>query len=235
LPGNTVFWIQGKDPVTDRLKGCEEELQYFLAHNATSTASIEEEDADKFFKKDITTSDFITADTFVGSLQHRSVAYFGDQCFDAKDEYAFHTKSQPAFNRQFNLLIEDLKDKENKQYSIYIFSENPKQLQRLQTIFDDLNAGLVFNPVACSIHLGFVDEDLKIVCYTDHEIFQRYHKYKVKQAYNKNKSITLRTLRELQQGDYVTHNDHGVGVYSGLQKIEVNGKQQEVVRIIYKD
>ncbi|WP_409966663.1 Transcription-repair-coupling factor [Mycovorax composti] len=235
LPGNTVFWIQDKDLVTERLKDCEEELQYFLAHNATSTASIEEEDADKFFKKDITTSDFITADTFVGSLQHRSVAYFGDQCFDAKDEYAFHTKSQPAFNRQFNLLIEDLKDKENKQYSIYIFSENPKQLQRLQTIFDDLNAGLVFNPVACSIHLGFVDEDLKIVCYTDHEIFQRYHKYKVKQAYNKNKAITLRTLRELQPGDYVTHIDHGVGVYSGLQKIEVNGKQQEVVRIIYKD
>ncbi len=85
------------------------------------------------------------------------------------------------------------------------------------------------------IHRGFIDEDLKVVCYTDHQVFQRYHKYKVKQAYNKNKALTLRTLRELQPGDYVTHIDHGVGTYSGLQKIEVNGRLQEAVRIIYKD
>ena len=79
-------------------------------------------------------------------------------------------------------------------------------------------------PVATSIHEGFIDEDLKVVCYTDHQIFQRYHKYRVKQAYNKNKALTLKTLRELQPGDYVTHIDHGVGTYSGLQKLEVNGQ-----------
>ncbi len=90
-------------------------------------------------------------------------------------------------------------------------------------------------PVATSIHEGFIDEDLKIVCYTDHQIFQRYHKYRVKQAYNKNKALTLKTLRDLQPGDYVTHIDHGVGTYSGLQKLEVNGRLQEAVRIIYKD
>ena len=150
-------------------------------------------------------------------------------------QFYFNTQSQPAFNRQFELLIHDVRDKEKKGYSIYIFSDNPKQLQRLQNIFDDLKAGIVFNPVPVSIHLGFVDHDLKIVCYTDHEIFQRYHKYRVKQAYNKNKAITLRTLRELQPGDYVTHIDHGVGVYSGLQKIDANGKVQEAVRLIYKD
>ena len=105
----------------------------------------------------------------------------------------------------------------------------------MQTIFDDLKAEIVFNPVNASIHEGFIDEDLKIVCYTDHQVFQRYHKYRVKQAYNKNKALTLRTLRELQPGDFVTHIDHGVGVYSGLQKMEVNGKLQEAVRIIYKD
>lgn len=76
---------------------------------------------------------------------------------------------------------------------------------------------------------------MKLVCYTDHQIFQRYHKYRVKQAYNKNKALTLKTLRDLQPGDYVTHIDHGVGTYSGLQKLEVNGKIQEAVRIIYKD
>jgi transcription-repair coupling factor (superfamily II helicase) len=76
---------------------------------------------------------------------------------------------------------------------------------------------------------------LKIVCYTDHQVFQRYHKYRVKQAYNKSKALTIRTLRELQPGDFVTHIDHGVGVFSGLQKIDVNGRLQEAVRIIYKD
>ena len=86
-----------------------------------------------------------------------------------------------------------------------------------------------------AIHEGFIDDELKIVCYTDHQIFQRYHKYRVKQAYNKNKAITLRTLRELQPGDFITHIDHGVGIFSGLQKLEVNGKMQEAVRILYKD
>ena len=133
------------------------------------------------------------------------------------------------------MLIKDLKSWENKKFQLYIFAENPKQLERLRIIFDDLKAEIVFNPVATSIHEGFIDEDLKIVCYTDHQVFQRYHKYRVKQAYNKNKALTLRTLRELQPGDFVTHIDHGVGTFSGLQKIEVNGRLQEAVRIIYKD
>ena len=147
----------------------------------------------------------------------------------------FHTHPQPAFNRQFERLIADLKTWEAKKFEIYLFAENPKQLERLHTIFEDLKSAIHFTPVATSIHEGFIDDDLKIVCYTDHQIFQRYHKYKVKQAYNKNKALTLRTLRELQPGDYVTHIDHGVGIYSGLQKIEANGRLQEAVRIIYKD
>jgi transcription-repair coupling factor (superfamily II helicase) len=148
---------------------------------------------------------------------------------------AFNTKAQPAFNRQFDLLMKDLKSWEAKGFELNLFAENPKQLERLYTIFKDLKEEINFNPIATSIHEGFIDEDLKIVCYTDHQIFQRYHKYRVKQAYNKNKALTLRALRELQPGDFVTHIDHGVGVYSGLQKLEVNGKLQEAVRIIYKD
>lgn len=80
-----------------------------------------------------------------------------------------------------------------------------------------------------------MDEDHKLVCFTDHQIFQRYHKYNVRQAFSKNKALTLKTLRELQPGDFVTHIDHGVGIFSGLQKIDVGGKQQEAVRIQYKD
>lgn len=147
----------------------------------------------------------------------------------------FNIRPQPAFNRQFNFLIQNLKEYEQKKYNIFLFADNPKQLERLHSIFADLKAEIQFTPIPTSIHEGFIDDDLKLVCYTDHQIFQRYHKYKVKQAFSKNKALTLKTLRELQPGDFVTHIDHGVGVYSGLQKIEVNGRVQEAVRIVYKD
>jgi transcription-repair coupling factor (superfamily II helicase) len=132
-------------------------------------------------------------------------------------------------------LIENVQSYEKKGYAIFIFAEQAKQLERLHAIFTDLKTEIQFTPIVKNIHEGFIDHDHKIVCYTDHQIFQRYHKYKVKQAYSKSKAITLRTLRDLQPGDYVTHIDHGVGVYSGLQKMEVNGLMQEAVRIIYKD
>ncbi len=147
----------------------------------------------------------------------------------------FNCRPQPSFNREFGLLIKDLQAYEKQQYNIFIFADNAKQLERLHSIFTDLKAEIQVTPIPFSIHEGFINDDLKIVCYTDHQIFQRYHKYKVKQAFSKNKALTLKTLRELQPGDYVSHIDHGVGVYSGLQKIDANGKMQEAVRIQYKD
>src|SRR5690606_27941926 len=97
------------------------------------------------------------------------------------------------------------------------------------------NANISFVPIPKAISNGFIDHEKRILCYTDHQVFQRYHKFSVKQAYTKGKAITMRALRELQPADFVTHIDHGVGVYSGLQKIEVNGAMQEAVRIIYRD
>ncbi|HEX7845777.1 MAG TPA: transcription-repair coupling factor, partial [Chitinophagaceae bacterium] len=206
----------------------------------------QEEDDDRLQKKEVVAEDFTSVNEFEEKLQSRHLVGFGPSntlpfhvsrlTSDVSPlTIHFSTKEQPAFNRQFELLIKDLNNWNSKGFELYLFAENPKQLERLQTIFDDLKAEIVFNPVATSIHEGFIDEDLKIVCYTDHQVFQRYHKYRIKQAYNKNKALTLRTLRELQPGDFVTHIDHGVGVYSGLQKLEVNGKLQEAVRIIYKD
>jgi transcription-repair coupling factor (superfamily II helicase) len=200
-----------------------------------SGVSTREADTDKIEKKNVTADDFINADSLRDELGKKHLVEFGYQSYLADFEIEFNTKEQPAFNRQFDLLIRDLRSWEAKKFQLYIFAENPKQLERLQSIFDDLKAEIAFNPIATSIHEGFIDEDQKIVCYTDHQVFQRYHKYKVKQAYNKNKALTLRTLRELQPGDFVTHIDHGVGIFSGLQKLEVNGRLQEAVRLIYKD
>jgi transcription-repair coupling factor (superfamily II helicase) len=237
LPDNTVVWLQDWDFIRERVLQQEEDLALFIdlvKSNTVTTSSVDDED--KMEKKEIDENDFIGADALERELGPKHRVEFGRQASSTVlYEIEFNTKEQPAFNRQFELLIKDLKAREAKKYSIWLFAENPKQLERLHTIFTDLKAEIQLTPVPVSIHRGFVDDDLKIVCYTDHQIFQRYHKYRVKQAYNRNKALTLRTLRELQPGDYVTHIDHGVGVYSGLQKIEANGRLQEAVRIIYKD
>ena len=236
LPENTVIWIQDEELLKERLLTTEEDVQLFIDTIGTTASKQTEESEDRLIKKDIKLDEFVKTDEFFGQLAKRHTVFFGpERPTNFHHEIEFNTKQQPAFNRQFDLLINDLKDWEKKGFQLNLFAENPKQLERLYTIFKDLNAEIQFNPIATSIHEGFVDQDLKLVCYTDHEIFQRYHKYKVKQAYNKNKALTLRALRELQPGDFVTHIDHGVGVYSGLQKLEVNGKLQEAVRIIYKD
>jgi transcription-repair coupling factor (superfamily II helicase) len=234
LPENTIIWMQDSELAKERLLTAEEDLQLFLQMRAESTRT--EDDDDKLEKRNVTPEDFSGAHEFFARLENRVVVHFGHQLPGTPDTLIeFHTKEQPAFNRQFDLLIKDLKSWEGKGFTLHIFAENPNQLERLYSIFKDLKEEIHFTPLATSIHEGFIDEDNKLVCYTDHQIFQRYHKYKIKQAYNKNKALTLRTLRELQPGDFVTHIDFGVGVYSGLQKIEVNGKLQEAVRLIYKD
>ncbi|OSZ80803.1 transcription-repair coupling factor [Chitinophagaceae bacterium IBVUCB2] len=252
LQENTVVWVQDYELCKEHLTESEEDLHAFLRHQqevkeaflASNTTHAEkaaakrkqqEDQEDKLIKNEVSLNDFISAETLEDELSKKHLVEFGYQSYLSKLEIDFNTKSQPAFNRQFDLLIKDLKSWETKKFQLYIFAENPKQLERLRSIFSDLKADIIFNPIATSIHEGFIDEDQKIVCYTDHQVFQRYHKYKVKQAYNKNKAITIRTLRELQPGDFVTHIDHGVGIFSGLQKIEVNGRTQEAVRLIYKD
>jgi transcription-repair coupling factor (superfamily II helicase) len=236
LPANTIIWIQDEELLKEKLLTSEEDVRLFIDTILSSSNKQPDEPDDKLIKKEVRLDEFTKATEFFDQLKNFHSVFFGaERPKDFHFEIEFNTKQQPAFNRQFDLLIKDLKDWEKKNFQLNLFAENPKQLERLYTIFKDLNAEIQFNPIATSIHEGFIDEDLKLLCYTDHEIFQRYHKYKVKQAYNKNKALTLRALRELQPGDFVTHIDHGVGVYSGLQKLEVNGKLQEAVRIIYKD
>lgn len=232
MPPNTIVWIHDRDLTQERLLTQEEELAAFLAGSGSPPANPPEGEERVLLSAD----DFITASEIEARLTARHTIEFGHRSSTHNGtEIAFHTREQPAFNRQFNLLIRDLKEWERKGFGLFLFADNPKQLERLHSIFEDLKVEISFTPVPVSIHEGFIDEDVKVVCYTDHQIFQRYHKYKVKQAYNKSKALTIRTLRELQPGDYVTHIDHGVGVYSGLQKIEVNGRLQEAVRIIYRD
>ncbi|WP_298237087.1 transcription-repair coupling factor [uncultured Algibacter sp.] len=150
------------------------------------------------------------------------------------DEIVFNTTPQPAFNKQFNLLIEDLNSNQEKGYTNYIVCVSEQQAKRFHDIFDDAKLDVKdYQTVILSLHQGFVDHDNKIVCYTDHQIFERYHKFHLKNGYAKKQAITLKELTNLDIGDYVTHIDHGIGRFGGLQKIDVEGKKQEAIKLIY--
>jgi transcription-repair coupling factor (superfamily II helicase) len=147
----------------------------------------------------------------------------------------FKVQPQPSFNKNFELLIADLKKNEAGGFENYLFTDNPKQIERFYNIFEDLQANVHFHPITAAIHEGFIDHDLRVACYTDHQIFDRFHRYKLRRGFTKDQALNLKMLRELQPGDYVTHIDHGVGRYSGLEKIDINGHIQESVRLVYKN
>jgi transcription-repair coupling factor (superfamily II helicase) len=147
----------------------------------------------------------------------------------------FRTIPQPSFKKNFELLTENLNENESKGFRNYIVSDNTRQIQRLKDIFASISDTVVFEPVDTSIHEGFIDNNLKICLYTDHQIFERYHKYNIRHNFSKSDSLTINEIKGLNPGDYVVHIDHGIGVFGGLQKVEVNGKMQETITLIYKD
>ena len=147
----------------------------------------------------------------------------------------FITKAQPSFNKQFDLLIENLNEYHTKGFTNYIFCANEQQAQRFHDIFEDAKKEVHYKTIVLPLYQGFVDLEEKIVCYTDHQIFERYHKFRLKNGYTKKQSITLKELNNLDIGDYVTHIDHGIGKFGGLQKIDVEGKNQEAIKLIYGD
>jgi transcription-repair coupling factor (superfamily II helicase) len=153
---------------------------------------------------------------------------------DASYQKAFRMQAQPAFNKNFELLKEALQKNTKARYQNLIFSESVKQVERIYAIFEDQGEQVDFVPIYQSLHEGFVDDELKLACYSEHQIFNRYHKYKQTSYYKGEQALTLKELRELQSGDFITHIDHGVGVFRGLTKISNNGQTQEAVRLEYK-
>ena len=147
----------------------------------------------------------------------------------------FITKAQPSFNKQFDLLIENLNEYHTKGFTNYIFCANEQQAQRFHDIFEDAKKEVHYQTIVFPLYQGFIDLEEKVVCYTDHQIFERYHKFRLKNGYAKKQSITLKELNNLDIGDYVTHIDHGIGKFGGLQKIDVEGKNQEAIKLIYGD
>ncbi len=233
LPKNTIIWFKDLGYTVEILEKCfATALEAYRIHASSKNKYDEEENS---FFKDEPIKVFETARDIISHLPNFGCVEIGGKSQLGGETILFNIKPQPVFNKNFNLLIQDLKKNEQQKIINFLFSENPKQLKRFNHIFEDMQAQVQLFPVSKSIHVGFIDNDLKVACYTDHQIFERYHKYNIKEGFSKSQALLLKTLRELKPGDYVTHIDHGVGVFSGLEKIEVNGQMQEAVRLIYRD
>ncbi|MGV6828836.1 MAG: transcription-repair coupling factor [Flavobacteriales bacterium] len=176
---------------------------------------------------------FCNSKIITSQLESFSKVYFSETKTQ-QETINFNTKPQPSFNKQFHLLIENLNANTQKGYTNYIFCNSTKQAQRFHDIFDDAEQKVEnFTTIVYSLSKGFIDDHQKNICYTDHQIFERYHKFHLKNGYSKKQAVSIKELTNLEKGDYVTHIDHGIGTFGGLQKMEVQGKQQEVIKLIY--
>lgn len=180
----------------------------------------------------------ITGNEFLQMVNDfRKLEWSNKTHFKAQQTVHFNTSPQPVFQKNFDLIADNLKKLLSEGYKLYVFSDSVKQTDRIKAIFEDRNDNISFQPVLKTIHEGFVDNDLSLVCYTDHQIFDRFHKYRLKTDRTRQGKVvmTLKELNQLQVGDYVVHVDHGVGKFGGLVRTNVNGKLQEMVKLIYKD
>lgn len=155
--------------------------------------------------------------------------------FAETEKYSFNVLPQPAFNKNFELLSNDISEKKDNGYKTLIFSDSQQQIIRINEIFTDLKLENLFETICTDIHEGFIDNDLFICCYTEHQIFGKFHKYKLRDDFIKNDSILLSEFNELHPGDFIVHIDHGIGIFGGLEKVSLNGKMQEQIRLVFKD
>ncbi|KOY51249.1 transcription-repair coupling factor [Polaribacter dokdonensis] len=224
-------------------------LKYISANTVVFSKNVDlmSQKLDKFFKKaedafndlskeikHLEPSELFCDGSFIKNELHKfTTVHFGSTSKYEGQEIEFSTNPQPSFNKQFNLLIDNLNEYQKAGFTNYIFCANEQQAKRFHDIFDDADQKVHYETIVFPLYQGFVDVDNKLVCYTDHQIFERYHKFRLKNGYAKKQAITLQELNKLEIGDYVTHMDHGIGKFGGLQKIDVQGKKQEAIKLIY--
>ena len=185
---------------------------------------------------------FLNQKQFLKSaLDFSVIELHANAVFKTDKKVEFHIQPQPSFNKQFDLLLNNLGENHFNGYKNYLCCSNENQASRFHDIFEDIDAEnsesirKQYKTMVLPLFEGFIDEENQIACYTDHQIFERYHKFSIKNGYSKKQTITLKELTSLSVGDYVTHIDHGIGKFGGLQKIQVEGKTQEAIKLVYAD
>ena len=229
IPAKTVWWVAGVDFVHNRIVQEYEKALNTFGSLAPELGLLPPEEL------------FINGSFFIEKLRQFKTLEFGpEKHFTDAPELVFHQSPQPAFNKKFDLLHSDLQQKAEAGYRSYFLSSNAKQIERLHAIFEDMQQthaveAVSFTPLELSLSAGFIDHDLKTLCYTDHQIFERYHKFHLREGFGRKEALSIKELYDLKPGDFVTHIDHGVGRFDGLQVIDNNGKKQEAIRLIYKN
>jgi len=187
---------------------------------------------------DFVKADLLSKDDFMRGIKPFKQIRFDTSMPDTPDAVIdFHTSLQPLYHKNFDMLSESLHRFEDNGYELYILSDSDKQQKRLYHIFEDRNDPIAFTPVNKTLHEGFSDETLKICCFTDHQIFDRFHKYSLKseQARSGKIALTLKEINQLQPGDFVVHMDHGIGKFAGLVRLRIGDKVQEVIKLTYQN
>jgi transcription-repair coupling factor (superfamily II helicase) len=224
LGSDTAWWINDLAYVKDRMDN-------IFERTGTGHDEVEEKISDTNKNEFL-----IDGKTFTEQLGSFRIIEFGHQVFYPPDKtLSFDTIPQPSFQKNFELLAEDLMLKQDAGYDIYIISDNQKQIDRILSIFEDIHTEIRFNSLLTTLHEGFIDHESKICMYTDHQIFDRYHRYQLQEHFTRKESITVRELTSLHPGDYVVHIDHGIGQFGGLEKIRLNEREQEAIKLVFKD
>ena len=229
LPEDSIIWIKDPEMLEHSLINCFEKTKSIKAEDFD-----EHEDMNKYFRE----RSFVLPNEVINRTREYFRIFTGKVRDNQESAFAklkVNAKPQTNFNKNFSLLIDDLEKNTQSGFTNILWAGNERQIKRFSQIFDDLEAKVEYHALPRSIHAGFLDLDEQIICYTDHQIFRRFHKYQLRSGFSKDKALNLKMLRELQKGDFVTHIDHGIGRYSGLEKIMINGRVQESVRLIYKN
>src|SRR3970040_1225416 len=218
----TVIFIQNTEDLLSQL-----DKQFAKAEEAFAKSSQE-------IKHATPEQLFLNQSAFIKRALDFSIVELGSKpIFKIDKKFEFHIHPQPSFNKQFDLLLNNLNENHFNGYKNYLFCSNENQAKRFYDIFetlDEANSEHIrkkYNTIVFPLYQGFIDEENQITCYTDHQIFERYHKFSIKNGYSKKQNITLKELTTLSVGDYVTHIDHGIGRFGGLEKIKVEGSTQE--------
>ena len=220
IPSNTTLWLDNPGLITDQVQSLYDKTDF----DAEEEQSIRKER-------------FLIPGTKISEqMDHFRQVVFGVHLNKEETQtWRFNTTPQPAFHKNFDLLVSNMKEQSSEGFTNNILSDNEKQLERLKAIFSEIDPELRYEAICQTLHEGFTDHDLQQSFYTDHQIFERYHKFRFHDRFSKKESVSAKELIGLNPGDYVVHVDHGIGIFGGLEKIEVNGKVQEAIKLVYKD
>jgi len=218
---NTVIYLQNRQALISELNRLFEKAQERFKELPDETKHSSPDDL------------FCKAQSFLNQLN--SFKLIENKAENSIEPVDFHIKPQPVFNKSFDLLTQNLQENTQAGYRNLIFCTNDQQAKRLKAIFEDMDVEVNFQTLVLPLYRGFIDPVIKLTAYTDHQIFERYHRFHIHKNRSKRQAVTLKELTTLKEGDYVTHIDHGIGKFGGLQKIERAGKEQEVIEIIYKN